>query len=158
MSSPEKAFRDAFGAFNIGKYDDAERLFKKFLKSQPSHVGALNLLTVVLMGMERFAEAEQFIARAVKLNQGSDVSFYNYGLILKALNKPQRALEQFTNALRLNSKEAETWNNRGTIYNDLGRFEKAIGDFDQAITLSPGYAGAVANKGKALSGLNRYAE
>jgi protein O-GlcNAc transferase len=158
MSSPEKVFRDALGAFNIRKYDDAERLFKKFLKSQPRHVGALNLLTIVLMQMERFAEAEEFIAKAVKLNQGSDVSFYNYGIILKALNKPQRALEQFTNALRLNSKESETWNNRGTIYNDLKQYEKAIDDFDQAISLSPGYAGAVANKGKSLSELNRYAE
>jgi predicted O-linked N-acetylglucosamine transferase (SPINDLY family) len=158
MSAAEKIFRDAFGAFNNRKYDDAERLFKKFLKSQPSHVGALNLLTVVLMGMERFAEAEQFIARAVKLNQGSDVSFYNYGLILKALNKPQPASQQFTNALRLNSKAPETWNNRGTTYNDLREFEKAIGDFDQAISLQPGYADALANKGKSLGELKRYDE
>jgi protein O-GlcNAc transferase len=158
MSSPEKVFRDALGAFNIRKYDDAERLFKKFLKSQPRHVGALNLLTIVLMTMQRFAEAEEFIAKAVKLDQGSDVSFYNYGIILKALNQPQRALDQFTHALRLNSKEAETWNNRGTIYNDLKQYEKAIGDFDQAISISPGYAGAVANKGKSLSELKLYAE
>jgi protein O-GlcNAc transferase len=158
MSSAEKAFRDAYGAFNIQKYDDAERLFKKFLKSQPGHVGALNLLTIVLMRMGRFAEAEGFIARAVKLNQGSDVSFYNYGIILKALNKPQRALEQFSNALRLNSKQAETWNYRGATYNDLKQYEEAIHDFDQAISLNPGDAGAVANKGKSLSQLNRYAE
>src|SRR5437879_4032127 len=114
MSSAEKIFRDAYAAFNTRNYGDAERLFKKFLKGQPSHVGALNLLTIVLMGMERFAEAEPFIARAVKLDQGSDVSFYNHGIILKALNKPQQALEQFSNALRLNSKVPETWNNRGT--------------------------------------------
>ena len=119
MSSAEKVFREALGAFNTRKYDDAERLFRKFLKSHPSHIGALNLLTVILMAMERFAEAEPFIARAVKLNQDSDVSFYNYGIILKALDKPQQALEQFDNALRLNSKAPETWNNRGTIYNVL---------------------------------------
>ena len=158
MSSAEKAFREAYGAFNIQKYDDAERLFKKFLKSQPGHVGALNLLTIVLMRMGRFAEAEGFIARAVKLNQGSDVSFYNYGIILKALDKPQRALEQFSNALRLNSKQAETWNYRGAIYNDLKQYEEAIRDFDQAISLNPGDAGAVANKGKSLIELNRSAE
>ncbi len=158
MSSAEKAFREAYGAFNIQKYDDAERLFKKFLKSQPGHVGALNLLTIVLMRMGRFAEAEGFIARAVKLNQGSDVSFYNYGIILKALNKPQRALEQFSNALRLNSKQAEAWNYRGATYNDLKQYEAAIDDFDQAISLNPGDAGAVANKGKSLIELKRYAE
>jgi protein O-GlcNAc transferase len=158
MSSAEKVFREAFSAFNIRKYDDAERLFRKFLKSQPSHIGALNLLTVVLIGMERFAEAEPFIARAVKLNQGSDVSFYNYGIILKALNKPQQALEQFDNALRLNSKAPESWNNRGTIYNDLKDYEKAISDFGQAISLSPAYAEAIANMGKSLTELKRHDE
>ena len=35
------------------------------------------------MTMERFAEAEGFIAKAVQLNQSSDVSFYNYGIVLK---------------------------------------------------------------------------
>ena len=88
MSSAEKTFQDAFGAFNLQKYEDADRLFRKFLKSHPSHVGALNLLTIVLIRMARFAEAEPFIARAVKLDQSSDVSFYNYGIILRTLNKP----------------------------------------------------------------------
>jgi protein O-GlcNAc transferase len=158
MSSAEKTFQEAFGAFNLQKNGDAERLFRKFLKIHPSHVGALNLLTVVLLRMERFAEAEAFIARAVKLNQGSDVSFYNYGIILKALHRPQRALEQFSHALRLNSNAPETWNNRGTIYNDLEQYEKAVADFDEAILLSPNYADAFANKGKSLVELKRYDE
>jgi protein O-GlcNAc transferase len=158
MSSAEKTFQDALGAFNLQSYEDAGRLFRKFLKSHPSHVGALNLLTIVLIRMERFAEAEPFIARAVKLDQSSDVSFYNYGIILRALNKPQQALQQFTSALGLNAKAWETWNNRGTAYNDLQAYEQALADFDQAISLNPAYADAVVNKGKSLVGLKRYDE
>jgi protein O-GlcNAc transferase len=158
MSSAEKIFQDAFGAFNLQKYEDADRLFRKFLKSHPSHVGALNLLTIVLIRMERFAEAEPFIARAVKLDQSSDVSFYNYGIILRALNKPQQALQQFTSALGLNAKASETWNNRGTAYNDLQAYETALADFDQAISLNPAYADAVVSKGKSLVGLKRHDE
>jgi protein O-GlcNAc transferase len=158
MSSAERTLQDALSAFNLQRHADAERLFKKVLKSHPTHVGALNLLTVVLMRMQRFAEAEPFIARAVKLSQSSDVSFYNYGLILKNLRKPQPALEQFSNALRLNPKVSETWNNRGTTYNDLQQYEKAVADFDQAILLSPSYADAVANKGKSLRELKRHDE
>jgi protein O-GlcNAc transferase len=158
MSSAEKTFQDALGAFNLQKYEDADRLFRKFLKSHPSHVGALNLLTIVLIRLERFAEAEPFIARAVKLDQSSDVSFYNYGIILRTLNKPQQALQQFTSALGLNAKAWETWNNRGTAYNDLQAYETALADFDQAISLNPAYADAVVNKGKSLVGLKRYDE
>ena len=59
MSSAEKTFQAAFSAFNARQYDDAARLFRKFLKVHPSHVAALNLFTVVLMQMRRFAEAEE---------------------------------------------------------------------------------------------------
>jgi protein O-GlcNAc transferase len=156
MNPSDKIFQEALAAFNIGNISDAERLFKTALKVQPRNVKVMNLLTVVLMRMERFAEAEGFIAKAVKLNPNSDVSFYNYGLILKRLNKPKLALKQFDNALRLNAKVHETWNNRGTVFNDLEQYERAISDFDQAILLNPKYSDAICNKAKSLSKLKRY--
>jgi hypothetical protein len=45
MSSAERTLQDALSAFNLQRHADAERLFKKVLKSHPTHVGALNLLT-----------------------------------------------------------------------------------------------------------------
>ena len=156
MTSIEKLFQNAIAALNSGQFENAERLFKTLLKSQRNHVGALNLLTVVLMHMGRFAEAEDFIERAVKIDQTSDVSFYNFGTILKQLGKPREALRQFDNALRLNAKVADTWNSRGSIFNDLKQYEKAISDFDQAIVLDHNYFGAFYNKGKSLSELRRY--
>src|ERR1700704_5906760 len=112
MSSLEKNYQDAVKAVNNGQLFEAERLFKKVLKTEPGNIGALNLLTGVLMSMDRHAEAEEYIARAVGLDQKSDASFYNYGLISKKLGKPQQALEQFNSALRLNAQRPETWNNR----------------------------------------------
>ena len=158
MAAADKIFQDAIASLNIQKPDDAERLFKKFLKVQPNHIGALNLLTVTLMSMKRFAEAERFILKAVTLNQSSDVSFYNYGIILKNLGKPRQALEQFDHALKINSQVCETWNNRGTVLNDLQRYELAISDFDKAIALNRNYFESYCNKGKSLSKLKRFDE
>ena len=81
MTRAEKTFQETLAALNQRRIHDAERLFRELVKAQPKHVAALNLLSVVLMSMERFAEAEEFIERAVKLNQNSDASFYNYGMI-----------------------------------------------------------------------------
>jgi protein O-GlcNAc transferase len=92
------------------------------LRSQPNHVASLNLLTVVLMGTGRYAEAEPVSAKASALSPGSDVANYNSGLILKQLNKPSEGLQQFNKALELNPAIAETWNNRGPslmISNDM---------------------------------------
>ncbi len=158
MSNVQELFNQAVSALNSRNYKEAEKLFRAVLEKDAKHVPALNLLAALLMSMERFGEAEKFIASAVNLNQGSDVSFYNYGLVLKQLNRPQEALEQFNRALQINGNVPETWNNRGTILNDLKLYQEAIADFERALLLQPTYSEALANKGKSLKALRLYDE
>ena len=158
MANSTETFREALAAYNNRDFNRAEGLFRRVIEADKSNVPALNLLVVVLMGMKRFAEAEPFIARATSLNQSSDVSFYNYGLICKHLGKPDQALENFSKALGLNPGVAETWNNRGTVFNDLNQPDLAIADFDKAIALNSSYGEAYANKAKSLTLLKRYDE
>ncbi|HEY6022740.1 MAG TPA: tetratricopeptide repeat protein [Pseudolabrys sp.] len=107
MTKSEKSFQDAIAFLKTGRPLDAERIFRTILESEPTHVGALNLLAIALMSMNRIAEAETFAKAAAEANQNSDVTFYNYGLILKALKRPSEALPQFDKALALNSSVAE---------------------------------------------------
>jgi protein O-GlcNAc transferase len=150
-----REFQDAVSALQAGKSEDAERLFKAVLRAEPEHVGALNLMAIVLMRRKRFAEAEGYFRRALQQNSGSEATLYNYGLVLKALNRPTEALEQFDEAIKINSSVAETWNNRGTVLNDLKRYTEAVADFDKALALNPRYAEALYNKGKSLTALKR---
>ena len=158
MTNPDRLFQEALAALRAGDAANAELGFRKFLKVQPRHVGALNLLTVALMSMERFKDAEPVIAKAIELNKGSDTSFYNYGLVLKKVGKPEIALQQFDQAIRLNANVADTWNNRGTVRNDLGQYDLAIPDFDKALALNPNYAEAWHNKARSLIELKRFDE
>lgn len=158
MKDANQHFHTAMNAFNAGDMDRAERNFRKALKAAPSHVGALNLLTAILVQRQRYAEAEDYIARAVKLDQSSDASLYNYGTVLKQLGKPAQALEQFERALRLNAKSIDAWNNHGTSLNDLGRHDQAISSFDHALTLNPKHTPALANKAKTLTELRQFDE
>ena len=148
-------FQSAMAALQLGKFEDAERLFKTVLRVEPKHFGALNLIGVVLMQCGRFAEAENYFGRALQQNPRSDATLYNYGIVLKALKRPIEALEQFDKALQINSSNAETWNNRGTALNDLERYEEALGAFDKALALNPRYAEALCNKGRSLAALGR---
>jgi predicted O-linked N-acetylglucosamine transferase (SPINDLY family) len=154
----QKTFNEALAALNRHNLLEAERLFRQVVIIAPEHIPSLNLLTVVLMSMNRYQEAEKFIARAVKLDQCSDVAYYNYGLISKRLNKPYQAFGQFTKALHLNRTVPDTWINRGTISNDLENYEAAISDFDRAIELNPNNSSAYTNKGNSLVKLGRYTE
>jgi protein O-GlcNAc transferase len=153
-----EVFQNALTALQAGNVKNAELLFEALLRTQPRHVGALNLLGIVLTRLGRFAEAEIYLRRALHEQPKSDATLYNYGIVLKSLQRPAEALQRFTEALALNANAAETWNNRGTVYSDLQRYAEAIRDFGRAIELQPRYAEAYCNKGNALALLSRPGE
>jgi len=143
-------FARALTAFQNRRWSDAERDFKKFLRSEPKHFGALNLYSVLLLQRGEFAEAAKQLRQAISIDLRSDQTFYNYGIALKSLRRPLEAAEAFSKAIDLNPAVAEAWNNRGTVFNDLKQYQAAIADFDRAIALSPNYADALYNKGNSL--------
>ena len=151
MQSPEaRLFAQAFQALNEGRLTDAEQGFKKFLRSNQRHPGALNLYSILLLRSGRFEDAEPVLRKAISVDPSSDVTFYNYGLTLKHLGKPEAALEAFSKSIAIKQANPEAWNSRGTVLKEIGRHSEAIRDFDQAIALAPGYADAHANRGNAL--------
>ena len=159
MNALEKStFQSAITALQLGKLRDAEPLLKAVLGMRSTHVGALNLLGVVLMQLGQLAEAENFLRRALEQQGSSEVTLYNYGLVLKSLGRPAEALERFSQALKINSGVAETWNSRGTVLNDLKCYQDAIADFDKAVAINSRYADALYNKGKSLTMLERFEE
>jgi protein O-GlcNAc transferase len=143
-------------SLQAGRLNDAARALRSVLYAQPRHLGALNLLAVVLMQLGQYAEAEIHLRKALEQQGPSEVTLYNYGLVLKALGRAAETLECFTQALKINSAVAETWNNRGTVLNELRRYEEAIADFDKAVAINPRYAEALCNKGKSLILLKRF--
>ena len=147
----QTTFSKALRALQSRDFAVAHRLLRDVIEKQPRHVAALNLLAVALMSTDRYAEAERYVSRALRLDQSSDVSFYNYGLILKKLNRPEEALAQFDRALKLNRNVCETWNNRGSALNDLGRHEEALSAFDTAISLNSRYVEALYNRAKTFA-------
>src|SRR5204863_4662420 len=118
MASPADLFKRALQAFQHGKLDDAERYFRQLLRKEPRHLPSLNILAIVLTTQKKYQEAEGYLQSALKLNATSDATFYNYGIVLKALARPEEAFERFTQALALNPGNADSWNNRGTVQSD----------------------------------------
>jgi len=158
MAAAAELFRRAVQSFQQGKLDDAERSFRQVLRKEPRHLPSLNILAIVLTTQKKYREAEPFLQTALKINSGSDATFYNYGIVLKALGRPEEALQRFTEALAINSGNADSWNNRGTVFNDLGDYSAAVADFDRALSINPNDAAAHSNRGKSLAELKRYDE
>ena len=151
----DQLFRDGLASLQTGRVAEAESAFRKVLRRERAHLGALNLLGIVLTQLGQFAEAETHLAAALKQNSNSDVTLYNYGIVLKELQRPAEALKRFDEALAINAGIADTWNNRGVVLNQLDQYEDAIASYDKAIALKPNYAEALNNKARSLALLNR---
>ncbi|QUS41879.1 tetratricopeptide repeat protein [Tardiphaga alba] len=155
MPAPTDLFQSALAALRQGRLNDAERDLRKILRKDPKHLGALNVLAIALVSLNRHAEAEPHLKSALRLGPASDVTLYNYGLVLKALKRPDEALQRLTEALALNPHNAETLNSRGAVFNEVRDYAAALADFDKALKLQPRYAAAYFNKSKSLAELER---
>jgi len=136
----------------------AERRFRQVLKKEPRHLGALNLLAIVLIQLGRFEDAETYAKRAASMTPANDATLSNYGYILLAQSRPADALEQFDKALAVNQANPDTWHNRGTALGDLKRREDALASFDKAISINPGRPDTWVARGNILYQLGRPAE
>jgi tetratricopeptide (TPR) repeat protein len=158
LSTSDDTITQAVALFRAGNLNQAELYFRKVLQIQPTHIGALNLLGVLMTQLGRYSEAEPHIKTALELNPNSDATLYNYAIVLKFLKRPIEALEYLDKAISINEAVAENWNNRGTVLNDLGRHNEAIASFKKAVAIQPNYPEAVTNIGNSLIQLKRYGE
>jgi tetratricopeptide (TPR) repeat protein len=156
--STDDAMKQAVALFRTGNLNEAELYFRQVLQNQPTHLGALNLLGVLMTQLGRYSEAEPYIRLALELNPNSDATLYNYAIVLKFMKRPIEALECLDKAASIKEPVAASWNNRGTILNDLGRYDEAIVNFKKAVATQPNYPEALTNIGNSLVRLKRHGE
>ena len=87
MAAAADLFKRAVQSFQQGRLDESERCFRQLLRKEPRHLPSLNILAIVLTTLKKYREAEGYLQAALKLNSSSDATFYNYGIVLKALAK-----------------------------------------------------------------------
>ncbi len=136
----------ALAMHKAGQLQQAERLYREALKSDPKNVNALNLLGKLAMQVGRFADAKPLIERACALApniaqiQDSLVDFH-----LKT-NRPGKALEVMQRIVRLAPTDPARWVQLGTLLTAEGRWDESLAAYDKALELDPTYAKAGAGK------------
>jgi protein O-GlcNAc transferase len=149
-------FELALSLLRAQDFASAENCLLQVLQAQPGHVGALNVLALLLAQSGRPAQAERYFLEAIRVFPSSDATYHNYGLTLKALGRQTEALAMFSKSLAINPSSWDTLSNRGTLLLNAGDFRSAIGDFDKAIALKPDLAEAWLGRGYALTRLKLY--
>jgi predicted O-linked N-acetylglucosamine transferase (SPINDLY family) len=138
-----------------GRLEDADRLYRQALASDPTNANALHLLGVLQAQRRDFAAADDLIGRSIVLEPRNPVAHYNRGNVLRELKRLDQALTSFDRALALTPGHVEAWTNRGTVLQELGRSAEALASFDRALALSPHHIPAHFNRANALRHLKR---
>lgn len=120
-----------------GKIVEAEKLYDKVLKFNPTSGDALNLKGVIASGRGQHTAALQLFDRAITQIPKYPDAHFNRAGALAALGRDLEALAAYEKALALRPTYGDAHLNAGRVHHKLGRREAAVAAFRAAAALSP---------------------
>lgn len=133
-----------------GRFDDAERMYKRALEVEPNNPDALHLLGLIEHKRGRNDEALGLIERAIQAKPREPTFHTNLGQVLRSLNRPADAVAAQRRAIELDPRLAEAHSNLACALYDLKQFDEAEAAARRAIQLNPQSHAAYLNLGNAL--------
>lgn len=141
-----------------GRLVEAERCYRRMLRTAPRNFEALHLLGVICGQTDRFDEAHALLTQALLQRPESAPALNNLGNTLGSLGRHQEAVQAFERALAVRPDDAKALRNRGTSLRALERPVEALASFDAALALQPDYVDALIGRAESLLTLHRRAQ
>ncbi len=119
-----------------GDFEGAWQAAGRVLESDPENVKAVQLATLALASLHRWAEALPFFERHNQGQARRDYAFVsNHGAALAALGRPQDALPVMLEAMALNLSDPAAHMKLAVVLRDMKLFEESAESFQTALTL-----------------------
>ncbi len=138
-----------------GRLTEAEAVFQKILKLNPTHADAKHLLGVIAIQRGQHDLAIRLIAQAIQHNPNAAMYHNNYCYALHTEGRLDEALCACERAIQLTPNFPEAHFNCGNVLRDSGRLEAALAAYDKALQLRPQYIDALWAKGASLLAAGR---
>ncbi len=142
----------------LGRFEEAEKSYRKALKLQPDFADAHYNLGNTLTDLTRHKEAEKAYRNALDLRPDYAEAYCNLGSLLVDLGRPEEAEKACLQALAFRPGYAKAYYNLGNALHILERFSEAEQAYNQAIKLHPHFAEAYHNLGNTLLDMKRPSE
>jgi len=130
-----------------GKLPEAERAYRKAIKTHPKFVEALNNLGNVLLDRGRIKEAGVCFGKAQKLLPEHPMLLHNLGNALQLQGENEKAVRWYQQAVALNTGFVGTYINLGNALRMLERFQEAVTCYRRALEIDPQHADSYTNLG-----------
>jgi predicted TPR repeat methyltransferase len=140
MSAQEQAkalFLSGIEQIQQENYSSASQNFQESLKLAPGRPSTLDNLSVCLMKLGKFEEAEQACRASLAADEASPTPWFNLGLVQKSIEKNEEAIKSFQNSISIDPNFPDSWNYSGMLLGTLKRHPEAIACFERTLILAP---------------------
>lgn len=155
--------------FDVGRYADAERLYRDIVKAEPGDPDIHNQLGLCIARQKRFTDAAGQFKQALKINPKHVASLHNLGSLLYRGGQFDEAITNFKREAELQTvAEAETLTCLADAYRDRSLtvsgaqhesdLKDALQTYEAALKVDPNFATAHNHLGLYYFYLDRYDE
>jgi len=155
MTSTAELLQQGIAHHRAGRLKEAGELYQEVLAREPAHADCLNLMGVVANQAGRPDLAIDYIGRALRVEDNSEIYHNNLGQALLALGRLDEAIAEFRRALALAPKLAEAYANLAIAFRHQGKIGDALALFKRALELKPDFAQAHNNLASMMAELGR---
>jgi tetratricopeptide (TPR) repeat protein len=157
FAGPEPEFNQALALHRQQRLREAEQGYRRVLKADDRHFGALYQLGRLRLQQARWEDAIKQFRRAVNVERNSAEAHHHLAVALAAAGSAEEALQRYEKALTIREL-AETHNNLAHLLDSLDRTDEAIAHYEKALAIKPAYAEAHNNLANALHKVGRSEE
>jgi tetratricopeptide (TPR) repeat protein len=151
MSDVPQSLQRAVTLHRGGQLEQARQLYEQIIEQDPRHANALNLLGLVGWQTGHFAEAVEYLQRAIALDASQAAYFGNLAEARRGLGQLPEAIECYREAARLQGGVAVVHLNLGVLLQQTGQIDEAIVNYRRALALAPQKVPARYHLGAALA-------
>ena len=124
----------------LGRYHDAETLFRRLLAADAANARVHENLSFLAITRQRYAEAREHARRALELDPDLVSSWNNLGVALYHLDSKTEAVDAWKRSLALAPTDADTLLNLGMVQAEVGDREAARTNLGRFLDLATGPA------------------
>ena len=150
--SDMQLFEQASRFYSMGRYGEAEAMFRRLVKKQPGNAAGWDYLSVIEHQKKSLTAALDCIDQAIKM-QPQPKYYILKGNVLQDQGRLEEAEASFRAAIKIDPNYAQAYNNLGIVLRDLKKPEDAIEAFRQAIERDAKYFRAYNNLGSELQSI-----
>jgi predicted Zn-dependent protease len=154
----DSRLRDAAAALVENNLPVADARLRAHLDAHPTDVAALRMLAEVAGRLRKYADAEELLARCLRLAPGFDAARHNYAVVLDRQMKSAAALQQIERLLAKEPRNTGYLNLKAAILAHLGDYAAAIAVYREVLQEHPRHSKIWLSYGHALKTVGRSAD